>query len=321
MARKTQIRRLPVFPAQAPRRMNVMLNVLRHEPAQVILALMEKGKYTGRKLTKKCGGVVGLPFSSTKYLEDVLVTSSLVDKFYFGMDSQSLYSLNPAAETKGIPVVDFNLRYSVENDFWLGDIFGRSLVKDIKTCGRRYVILHDLYHEERPVSKQFLQIGTYACHQTVSRDLACLGSLGLIDSEVVDVDSVGFNTLEWRGRNVELTGSQKYGERKIADFLRRSNRASLGEIASETRLPTPTLVHAVYGLLDGGLIRATDKFPIKKKYEISVSDKGRQLWEGYFAPLYEFLSDRETLQGFRDEDEKLQHLKYAMKIFRDRTGK
>mgnify|MGYP001607413695 FL=1 len=320
---KTRIRKLSIFPGDAPRRMNVMLEVLRHEPAMSLLKLLKGRDLTENtkiKLTHRLKKLTGHSISS-EYLENLLVPSALVNKIDIGLSgSLATYSLSKSGERYGLPATDFTLKYGVDNDFWIGDVLGRGTgILGIKACGRRYQILKTLYSSERPLSKLVLSIAGHTSGGTISRDVADLVSIGLVNSESIDIDSVGFRYVEWKGGIENLPGSENRYARFVVDFLKRNRKASLDEIVRETRISVPQVVGAIGRLGNANLIRGLDKFPITKKYEITMSEKGKQHWNGYFIPLYEFLSDRATLHTFENNGEAMLYIQRAIELFVDRT--
>ncbi len=326
MANKTQIRTLPVFPGDAPRRMNVALQVLRNEPAIALLRMLKKtdGKINKKVgLTRELSNLAGSSISVSRYLDDTLVPSALVSKCDLGLsDNPATYSLSKSGEKYCAPLTDFTLRYSVDNDFWLGDALGRGTgVLGIKTCGRRYSILKALYASNSPVTKLTLQLDSHSSYEAVSGDLAELVSLGLVDSKCIDIDTFGFRSIGWKGGDPEmLTGSQNRSARIVGDFLKGHRRASLREIVSGTKLPASKIMSAIITLKENRLASTFDEFPITRKYEIEMSEKGKEHWNGYFVPLNEFLSDRAALPGFDYAGDAEPYLKRAMEVFKERTS-
>lgn len=321
-----QIRTLPVFPGNAPRRMNVALQVLRLEPAVALLREIEPSQFsvpkTGIILTKNLGILSGDCISSKEYLENILVPSALVNKIDLNLPGSRAitYTLSRSGERYALPLTDFTLRYSADNDFWLGDVLGRRTCGwGIKACGRRYEILKALYGSEKPLSKLMLSLAGHSDSGTVSGDIADLISLGLVNSESIDINSFGYNSLEWGGKTENLPGSENRHARAVADFLKRSGRVSLNEVANGTNIPPSQVVSAIGKLGEDRLVRFFDKFPITKKYEITMTDKGKQHWEGYFVPLYEFLSDRATLPKFEEQNREESYVRRALDVFIDRT--
>jgi predicted transcriptional regulator len=334
--RKTQITRLPVFPFDYKRRMNIMLNVFRHEPATVLLGyLMDHEGATASKLNSRMQQFTEQKGIGTReYLRDVLTPASLVDEIGTGLrEDRPLYTLKKSGRDVGIPAAEFTVRYSVDNDFWLGDVFGRSIVKDIKTCGRRYIILNRLSELGSSSTKLNLQLDTKAHYSTVSRDLADLVSLGLVDSESLDIDSIGYHSVSWKGKECVI-GPGKRNVKWVSEFLQKSrNNISLKEIAREIQLPAADVMSALFSLSDRGLLSFHDTFPIKKKYDISMSKEGRKHWEGYFVPLSDFLRGRSELPLIKEENrlglfeerefmpESISDARKAIEIYKDRTGK
>ena len=316
----TRIRTLPVFPGQAERRMNVMLEVLRHEPAMALLELMNEGRQTANLLTTRLKRATGNLVLTMRYLERVLVPSSLADKIDLGLGERTTYSLKESAKKYGIPATDFTINYGYSNDFWLGDILGRGLGEiGIKACGRRYVILKALYGAQKPLSKLTLSLSSHSHVATVSKDIANLISFGLVNSESVDIDSFGFRAIEWKGGNPNLPGSENRDGRFVANFLSKVKRASLAEIVSGTNLSASQIISGIHTLIENRLVRGIDKFPITKKYEITMTDAGKRHWNGYFVPLYEFLSDRKPLPIPEQQWTTESYIRMAMNIFKERT--
>src|SRR3990167_1167725 len=261
----TRIRTLPVFPGQAERRMNVMLEVLRHEPAMALLELMNEGRQTANLLTTRLKRATGNLVLTMRYLERVLVPSSLADKIDLGLGERTTYSLKESAKKYGIPATDFTINYGYSKDF------------------------------------------------------SNLISFGLVNSESVDIDSFGFRAIEWKGGNPNLPGSENRDGRFVANFLSKVKRASLAEIVSGTNLSASQIISGIHTLIENRLVRGIDKFPITKKYEITMTDAGKRHWNGYFVPLYEFLSDRKPLPIPEQQWTTESYIRMAMNIFKERT--
>ncbi|MBI3026557.1 hypothetical protein HYY70_00435 [Candidatus Woesearchaeota archaeon] len=113
------------FPPEPDNRMRLMLNVLRHEWAQILLATSlsssDDPKEMRRNLEGLCNAEISVP-EIRRILREVLEPAYLVEiKAYLGRDLPA-YSLSKTGQLYGVCPAVFTLKYSAGNNIALGDV-------------------------------------------------------------------------------------------------------------------------------------------------------------------------------------------------------
>lgn len=301
----------PHFPPEPENRVRLLINALRHDPVQVIMAwYLDKSisPHGIQRLLREQFDVTVNDIAT--YFDDVLVPSHQV------RGPGPVYE--PTHWVKyGISGAQFTMRYCIDKNFGLGDIFGRVIVRDQPTTFRRYKLLKTLYERKDTQSNvATLARDSFSHAQTISSDVAHLEDLGLLVGTLQDVDKFVSTKYRWdSGTPTQIEGSNPIYVFDVARAIYKKGVKTPGELIAATSHNSNRVFSALRILNDAGFVQTTETKHIFHEWDIRISPKGKQLWEEYFLKLLGFCSGKEKLPRFESEKEARPYLKATLDAY------
>lgn len=322
---KIPLRVFLTFPPEPDNRMKLMLNALRHEPIQVILAFYLDDVASPQQMRAHLqrDHKVDIP-NVFEYLEKVLEPAHQVKKTVFPEERWVKYEPSHWGKVYGSTAAQFTLRYCIDNGIILGDLFGRHIVQDQPTTYRRYRMLRQLYENHpKGINVASLSRDLMAKEDTIKDDLTILQGLELITMELLDVNKIIADKFRWKqGHPQNLNPSEPEYLHEVARLLfkhRRGRSVSLHYLVTSTGYKSDKVVEALSRLKSYNMVKPDKEVPIKHEWDIHIADRGRKFWETYFAQLYNFFAGKQTLPLFESREAASDYVKDAIRIHQTKT--
>ena len=309
------------FPIITEQKMPLMLNVLRHEPVQVILAFylndIDDPDFINGDLYKLAGErITDIP----QWLDEVLEPPHLVEKTTFpeersrGGIPRAQFEPASAGLKYGAPTAQFTLRYCIDNGIMLSDLFGRHILEDQPTTFRRYRLLKELYERDgKSINLSSLSRNLLCANETLHRDLETLKGLELVVVDLLDVDKHVSNIFRWNWEKPFGLGDYDHQQvREVARRIFERKSVSIRDLVTGTGFRSEDVIRAISRLRAQGLIKPVGERLVEHEYSISLSERGIRFWKDYFQQLYNFFAGRQILSTFDSIEAALGYIKKTL---------
>lgn len=306
-----------VFPSEPENRMRLMLNALRHEPVQVILAsgLQEGNPQTIRRRLRERYDI-DVP-NIGEYVSEVLEPAHQVKatRFPDGLH----YEPSHWSIVFGTKAAEFTMQYCIANDIFLGDVFGRQMVHDQPATFRRYRMLRKLYERgDKPLNVSDLSRDLMSASKTIKSDGHALRGLELVTMELEDVDKwVSLNFRWYKGRVTDISPQSPEYVFRVARALNNRGTKTAKELVTNTGLDSYRVFLALDALQEGSFVRPGEKFHLEHQWQTGMAPKGRQFWDGYLAQLYGFFSKKNELPRFENSEARDNCIRKTLAAYQD----